>query len=814
MAENLSAGVFIEEVPSANQTVDSVSTSNMGIVGFSTRGPTNRATLIGSDKQYLNTFGGLTKQSLMGHQVSAFFANGGKRAFVVRVVPDDAVKAEGFLGSAIRDQVSISDVGDGTVVTFDQTALTNEIKVNGGVSPVVPSTFAFKWRAAGVAVVAEVATAITEAVSDYAGVLAGVPAFEAGLPAVVKGSITFKWDDGVPRAVLVPETGIIADPLLTGVFDHATGKYAIHFVTPPAAAPGNLTVDYTPAAATTTLVDDGAGVFAAGTTLTGPGSINYSTGAFAFTCAAGKQPLLGSSLIANYTIKAWNLKARSEGLWGNGVQLQLRGNANYYSKATSAYTRFDATVLLQNEETLAYEAVESYEELVLDDPLSPVYLADVINELSDYLEIIEPASNELPGSLAGVGRTFVIKGSAGVAADKTVAVTLPAAPVAKRSVVISYQSAGETKLITDDGKGGLVGDIDTTQTATINYTTGAVVVTLALTPTFGTLVSAAYNTAATETTKLGTLAAGSDGSFTSDHFSRSQFSAPDLAATFKGLFALSKIDEIMQVVIPDFAGDVTVTNDLLDYAESRADLPSGGDRFIVLVTPKGKSAQDAVDWFRNDLGRYSKFAALYWPWVKVADPLSNNRPVVQPPLGHICGVYARTDSKRNVGKSPAGIVDGALRFITALEYEPTQTDRDYVYPNKINPLISSAQTGKAVWGARTISLESEWKYISARRLFMFVEKSIFNATHWVVFENNGPSLWSRVKTQLQGFLGNLFIDGYFAGTTPKDAYFVTADQSNNPQSSIDAGQVIIDVGIATNKPAEFARFRFQQKSLS
>jgi phage tail sheath protein FI len=143
----------------------------------------------------------------------------------------------------------------------------------------------------------------------------------------------------------------------------------------------------------------------------------------------------------------------------------------------------------------------------------------------------------------------------------------------------------------------------------------------------------------------------------------------------------------------------------------------------------------------------------------------------------------------------------------------TLGERDFVYPNKVNPLISSAQTGLAVWGVRTIAIESEWRYINARRLFMYVEKSVFNSTHWVVFENNGPALWAKIKSQLNGFLTNLFNEGYFAGNSPSQAFYVTCDETNNPQSSIDAGQVIIDVGLAPNKPAEFVRFRFQQVSL-
>jgi phage tail sheath protein FI len=399
---------------------------------------------------------------------------------------------------------------------------------------------------------------------------------------------------------------------------------------------------------------------------------------------------------------------------------------------------------------------------------------------------------------------------------------------------VTYTSAVDstTKTIYDTGTGGMAGEVDSAGTNTIVYTSGAVSFSTKYAVKAGTLVTVAYAKAPVETahqevmgdtTKDYTFTvtspathvysfytAGTDGTFSSTTYSRNQFTERGLEASYAGLYALSRVDELMQVVVPDFAGEEVVTGDLLDYAESRASQPAGGDRFIVLTVPKGSDPQEAVDWFRYTLGRYSKYAALYWPWIVVADPLANGRNLTMPPMGHVCGVYARVDSTRNVGKSPGGTVDGALRYLTGLEYISTQGERDYVYPNKINPLISSPQTGLAVWGVRTIAQESEWKYINARRLFMFVEKSVFNSTFWIVFENNGPALWTRIKGQLVSFMTGLFNEGYFAGNTPSQAFFVICDESNNTQASIDQGQVIIDVGIAPNKPAEFVRFRFQQ----
>jgi hypothetical protein len=369
-----------------------------------------------------------------------------------------------------------------------------------------------------------------------------------------------------------------------------------------------------------------------------------------------------------------------------------------------------------------------------------------------------------------------------------------------------------------------------TGTATVTYSTGALSFTTALAIRGGSLVEVTYRAAPVETSHVETFgdttkayttiiggvtvnyyAAGSDGTFSSSFYGRTQFTDIALSASNLGVYALSKIDELMQVCVPDFAGDTTITGDLLTYAASRAALPSGGDRFIILAVPKGSTATQAVDWFRNQLSSFSDYAALYWPWVKVPDPVNAGRTITVPPLGHIAGVYARTDATRNVGKAPGGTVDGQLRYVTGLEFDQiSQGERDLVYPNKINPLISSPQTGTAVWGVRTISNQSQWRYINARRLFMFLEKSVYNSTFWIVFENNGTALWSRIKAQLDSFMSALFADGYFKGTSPEKAFSVVCDASNNPVSTQELGQVIIDVSAAPNKPAEFVRFRFQQ----
>lgn len=858
MAEILSPGVFIEEVPSAVQVVQPVSTSNMGIVGATQRGPTDEATLVTSFAQFTRIFGELIADSRTGLSMAAYFANGGRRAFVVRVMPSDAVEAgtdqsgapsaydKGQLTSGRRDFQC--NVGDGVTAAVTELVLTPTALVTPLVAEPGAAGITFRWRSDDTPVAGEnlferdgttalVQDSVGHPAHHYEGrVVTSMPSdgVDLALPSIIPGgTITLNWDpDGLtPTTLSLTQVGTTMRASGTSgagtvaTLDLITGFLVVTFggaeVPVVGGDGGNITLDYTPGTVVRAISDDGNGAIPlTGGILTGAGSVDYigaTAGAYAFTTAAGYEPGTNCPILCDYDVQAWDFDPISVGSWANDMLVEVIGNDDYYDVVTDTYTRFNVNVRLLNSSTGLYDIVETYEEITFTDATSAQYFPDVLNDLSDLINVVEPALNlEGPAQLNGEAKSQVVAAGDELAANRAIATTLVTGGVNRRSFSLSWtDSTGTARSITDDGAGNLIGDVDGAGANTIDYTTGDIDVLLSNAVIQDTLVAATWREDSEEDSHLDGFAGGTNGTFTNPtYYGRSQFTAITLEPNFQGLYALNKIEELMQVVIPDFAGDVQITKDLLDYADSRESLPSGGDRFVILVVPQGSDAQEAVDFLRIDVGQYSKFAAMYWPWVKVADPLADNRPIVFPPLGHIAGIYARTDSTRNVGKSPAGTVDGALRFLVGLEIDSiSQGERDLVYPARINPLVSGPQTGLAVWGARTVSLQSEWRYINARRLFMFVEKSVYNATHWIVFENNGPGLWARIKAQIQGFLTNLFNDGLFAGTTPAQAFFVTVDESNNDQASIDAGQVIIDVGIAPNKPAEFVRFRFQQKTL-
>lgn len=859
MAEILSPGVFIEEVPSAVQVVQPVSTSNMGIVGATKRGPTHEATLVTSFAQFTRIFGELISDSRTGLSMAAFFANGGRRAYVVRVMPADAVEAgtdqsgapsaydKGQLTSARRDFQCNTGAGSGTP-TVTNAVLTPVPLLTDLVAEPNVAGITFRWRSDDTPVATEnlyerdgvtalVQDSVGHAAHHYEGrVVTSMPSdgVDLALPSIMPGgTITLHWDpDGAtPTNLILTQVGTTMVASATSgqgtvaTLDLITGYLVVTFagteVPVVGGDGGNIQLSYTPGTDVRSISDDGNGAIPdTGPILTAAGSIDYvgaTAGDYTFTTDSGYEPGTGCPILCDYDVQAWDLDPISVGSWANDMLIEVIGNDDYYTVATDTYSRFNINVRLLNSSTGLYDIVETYEEITFTDNTSAQYFPDVLNDLSDLVNVVEPALNgEGPQQLNGEARSQVVAAGDELASNRAIATTLVTSNgVSPRSFSLSWTDTTSTvRTITDDGAGNLIGDVDGAGNNTIDYTTGAIDLLLSNAIVKDTLVSATWRENSEEDSHLDGFAGGADGTYDSTNYGRSQFTAIALEPNFQGLYALNKIEELMQVVIPDFAGDTQITKDLIDYVDSREVLPSGGDRFAILMVPQGSSAQEAVDFLRLDVGQYSKFAAMYWPWVKIADPLANNRPVVFPPLGHIAGIYARTDATRNVGKAPAGTVDGALRFLVGLEIDQiSQGERDVVYPARINPLVSGPQTGLCVWGVRTISLQSEWRYINARRLFMFVEKSVYNSTHWIVFENNGPGLWARIKAQIVGFLTNLFNDGLFAGTTPSQAFFVTVDESNNDQSSIDAGQVIIDVGIAPNKPAEFVRFRFQQKTL-
>ncbi|MGI8692150.1 MAG: phage tail sheath family protein [Geodermatophilaceae bacterium] len=204
--------------------------------------------------------------------------------------------------------------------------------------------------------------------------------------------------------------------------------------------------------------------------------------------------------------------------------------------------------------------------------------------------------------------------------------------------------------------------------------------------------------------------------------------------------------------------------------------------------------------------RMSNFGAFYVPWLEVADPLDGSQIVPCAPSGHIAGVWARTDGERGVHKAPANTV---IRGASKLTVNITASEQELLNPEGVNCLRYFPGQGNLVWGARTLG-DAEWKYVNVRRLFCMVEESILRSTRWIVFEPNDPKLWKSIIRDCTAFLTRLWRDGALFGRTPEEAFFVQCDSETNPKETRDAGQVIIMIGLAPVKPAEFVIFKVSQ----
>jgi phage tail sheath protein FI len=305
----------------------------------------------------------------------------------------------------------------------------------------------------------------------------------------------------------------------------------------------------------------------------------------------------------------------------------------------------------------------------------------------------------------------------------------------------------------------------------------------------------------------------------------------------RGLDALAAIDEIAIIAAPGRT-DPASHGALLDAAEllkdrvAILDAPARVDDVEVLTRAgDGSAAPPTTPAAEGDTtspparGRGavkpglrprdsdSGYGACYFPWLTgldAVDPDPKN-PAEIPPSGHMAGIYARTDSERGVHKAPANVT---IRGAEGLTQMLSRAEQDVLNPVGVNCIRFFTREGVRVWGARTLAPSaSNWRYLNVRRLFNMIEESIAISTRWVVFEPNAGPLWKDIQRDVGAFLTLLWRQGALAGARPEDAFFVKCDAETNPPEVVDAGQVVVVIGIAPVKPAEFVIFRIGQTAV-
>jgi phage tail sheath protein FI len=778
MPELKHPGVYIQEVPSAPAPIQGVSTSTLALIGFTEEGPTDEPTFVTSMSEFKALFGDFTQAGLLPTTLYAFFKNGGQVAVIVRVVGAGAEAAKSYVYNQ-RTAISTAFTGDGS--TTADTFTVSQV-------PIVPGSISIPYKY-GVNVAAESLGTGNGATTSYSGTLAHAPLTDEAL--------VFSWTSTTPRTrtIAANTTGTGSGDGTSATINRTSGAYTLNTT---GAIPDNstaITVQYKYQSATQYVTDDGEGAL----TGNGTGTVDYVTGDVSVTYS---QPPYSAGLVSiDYKRALWEIQMKWAGDKGNDYRTSVEGAAGYEADDTATFTRWTFRVSKVNDAG-EYEVKETFENLSFDTSTDADFFPTAVNDTnkgSAIVTVVDVGNTGVPTDLSGTLTSSETIGT-GNGTNTTFTATLAGASVHPTTLVITASKTGPvTMTVTDDGNGNLIGDVAPTGNNTIDYDTGEIDVTFeAAVINLGSVVATYY----TQGDQVFTddMTGGADGSAVTN----SQVTAAALEADNLGLYALNKTDELLLVSIPDFAGNEVVDGALVDYCDARK------DRFAILTTPEGLSYQEAINYKKFSLQKNSSYYALYYPWVSVLDPVTE-KAINIPPAGHVAGVYARTDSNKNVGKAPAGIEDGGLRFALGLEKSLTAAEVGLLNPQRVNAIVDWQQLGTiAVWGARTGQTGGEFGYIQARRLFMFLEKSIFNATHIYVFENNGSSLWARIRLQLTGFMLRLYGQGYFAGDTPEQAFFVLVDSSNNPPESIDAGILNVDVGVAPHKPAEFIVFRFQQ----
>ena len=279
-----------------------------------------------------------------------------------------------------------------------------------------------------------------------------------------------------------------------------------------------------------------------------------------------------------------------------------------------------------------------------------------------------------------------------------------------------------------------------------------------------------------------------------------------------GISGFEVAEEVTMVCCPDLmalyqAGNLSMEGVKAVQLAMIAHCENMKDRFAILDCPPGLTPQQVKDWRMKEAGYDTKYGAVYYPWVRVANPAGNGESVLMPPSGYMAGIYARSDTERGVHKAPANeVVRGAM----GVEMQVTKSEQDILNPIGVNCIRSFPGRGIRVWGARTLSSDPAWRYINVRRLFNFVEESIQAGTQWVVFEPNDMDLWARIRRDITAFMTMVWRSGALFGATPSEAFYVKCDAETNPPEARDLGQVVIEIGLAPVKPAEFVIFRISQ----
>jgi phage tail sheath protein FI len=747
-----SPGVYIQEVSSGVRTIAGVATSVAAFLGAAPRGPINKATRIYSFADFERAFGGLSADSEMSYGVRQFFLNGGTDAWIVRVV-----KSASPASKALVNGTPITVL---TVTALDAGASGNDIQVRVDYATALPdSTFniSFIRNSDGRA-------------EQYPNVSMN-SADARYLPDLVNGvSQLVKISREVPALTLsglaaaTSTSGALADVATLIDATHTDFRVVVNGLPPvtvsltlPADIDGATVADrrLTLATAIANKVKNQAG-----------GKLALSS----FACTPD-----GTKLV---------LKSGEGGeISSVRVLPGIRNNAAGVLKLGVANGGVEV------------DAVASLRPVLMPDPAT---LTSGTFAATDLDTLPDATHTSLRISLDGYGPDVVNLGATG-AVGASLAAKL--GDMANR-----LQTAVRALKPGNPAYANFTVSVSSSKLVLASGTRGA-----------GSAIAVSAAPANDLAAGLHLLAGSVLSAPPTDAFlgggTETPYGPSDVYPAFigsrsnrEGLYALEDADLFNILVLPGIT-DAGVLADAASYCEERraffiVDAPSS-----VANVPDMVTSASGTDLPKSD------HAAVYFPWVFIADPLKNGKPRLTPPGGTMAGLYARTDGNRGIWKAPAG-TDANLAGVQSMAVPMTDGENGSLNPLGVNCLRTFPVYGAVSWGARTLrgadQMASEYKYVPVRRLALYIEESLYRGTQWVVFEPNDEPLWAQIRLNIGAFMNGLFRQGAFQGSSPREAYLVKCDRETTTQDDINRGVVNILVGFAPLKPAEFVVISIQQ----
>jgi phage tail sheath protein FI len=816
MPEYLAPGVYVEEIPSGSKPIEGASTSTAAMVGMTQRGPVNVPTLVTSFGSFARTFGGYLHpdffpggRDALPYAADGFFTNGGSRVYITRIVGANADESTLMLsalaageaagartlGAAAQAGASSIDVAGaagivvGDLLTIADGARSERVTVSavasGSPSLLLAGPLDNDYSAGDV-VTLQTATAI-------AGVL------QADLAI---GDTQLSLDDA---------TGVAVGAVLW-LRDSGADRSLDEFLTVSTVTPGpTVTVDFTPAlandhfaASTLSVLADSATTAAlAADTVAGTdpavlpvpseagfaadSAIRITDGGVAneFAVLTAVQPAsatvtLAAPLLLSHaagtavsrTVSALEVHALSPGSWGDSLRVWTREAAQVQTVLSDDAAAADDTIALAT-------AFGLFPGSILSIGGTPAELASV-DAATGIVTLTAPLGADHPAATAVISQEFslfVERIENGKAAESETFEKLSLAPGHPRNamaIVGSWNNATDTP--SRAGTSNLIRLAPPTVPAPL---ASAFLHGLTLHLAGGVDDAAGV----TDATYVGTPS--------------------DDPAARTGIQALENEPAVSLVAVPGQTS-VAVQGALIAHCERMR------YRFAVLDTPLGARLADARTHRQNyDTTR----AAVYYPGLVIADrfaPPGELRPIM--PSGHMLGIMARTDATRGVHKAPANeVVRGILQFETKLG----KGEQDILNPLHVNCFrdFREQNRGLRIYGARVATSDPEFKYINVRRLLIFIEQSLDTGLQWAVFEPNDQPLWDTVKQSTSNFLITVWRSGALAGLKQEEAFFVNIGYNiTMTQDDIDNGRMIVEIGVAPVKPAEFVIVRISQKT--